>query len=493
MLRRFAVFALIALAIAGCADLKAALTSHVDVAARAGSHELSSTQLAEMMNSANMPPQKELAMAVASLWVNYQLLAQAAGRGDTLGDNSTADDAMWAQIAQRKLQKVLSEQMKGAAAPSAADLEKAYEAGELLVVRHILLMADKNTLKPNQIDSVRRIADNIKKQATPANFVSLVTRHSADPGSKDAGGEYVWPTPQIPQMVPEFEQMSRTMKPGTISDPVQTQFGFHIIYRETYAEAKAKFDSAYAGTSRQKAESTWVSSIEKDANVKVKAEAPALVKKIAENVDLFRDNRTVLATSSKVDLRAARVAHWIAAFPPQMRIRQQLGQLPDSTIGDFLKSLIRNELLLRAADDSKIGLDATEMEQIRGAFRGSVMNTMGGLGILPMQLADSVKGGRDRATVATAMVNSYFDKLLKNQAQFIDVSEPLTIALRQKFEGSVAESGIDRAVTLATEIKTKADSAAAASMPQSAVPMPGAAAPPVAAPTEPPPAAKKQP
>jgi hypothetical protein len=493
MLRRFAVFALIALAIAGCADLKAALTSHVDVAARAGSHELSSTQLAEMMNAAQMPPQKELAMAVASLWVNYQLLAQAAGRGDTLGDNATADDAMWAQIAQRKLQKVLAEQMKGAAAPSAADLEKAYAAGELLVVRHILLMADKNTLKPNQIDSVRRIADNIRKQATPANFVSLVTRHSADPGSKDAGGEYVWPTPQIPQMVPEFEQMSRTMKPGTISDPVQTQFGFHIIYRETYAEAKAKFDSAYSGTSRQKAESTWVASVEKDANVKVKAEAPVLVKKIAENVDLYRDNRTVLATSSKVDLRASRVAHWIAAFPPQMRIRQQLGQLPDSTIGDFLKSLIRNELLLRAADDSKLGLDAAEMEQIRGAFRGSVMNTMGGLGILPMQLADSVKGGRDRSTVATAMVNGYFDKLLKNQAQFIDVSEPLTIALRQKFEGSVAESGIDRAVTLATELKTKADSAAAASMPQSAVPMPGVAAPPAAAPTEPPPAAKKQP
>jgi hypothetical protein len=335
----------------------------------------------------------------------------------------------------------------------------------VLAARHILVTADKATLKPNQLDSARRVADGIRKQLTPANFAAMAKRYSSDPGSKDNGGEYVFPAGQ---MVPEFEQATRALKPGTISDLVQTAYGYHIILRETYDEAKVKFDSAYQGISRQKAESAWVSSVEKDANVKVKADAPALVKKIAENVDLYRDNRTVLATSSKVDLRAARVAHWIAAFPPQMRIRQQLGTLPDSTIGDFLKSLIRNELLLRAADDAKVGLDATEMEQIRGAFRGSVMNTMGGLGILPTQLADSVKGGRDRSAVATAMVNSYFEKLLKNQAQFIDVSEPLTIALRQKFEGSVAESGIDRAVTLATELKTKADSAAAASMPQSA-------------------------
>jgi hypothetical protein len=472
-MKRRAVLLVAALSVAACSGLKEALTSHVNVAARAGSQELTSQRLAELMTAGKMPPRKDLAVAVASLWVNYQLLAQAAGRADTLGSTEVADDAMWAQVAQRKLGKLQDARAKALAKPSDADLQKGYENGDLLVVRHILITAEK----PEQVDAAKRKADAIRRQATPANFVSLVKQHSADPGSKETGGEYLWPTPQIQQMVPEFEQMSRTMKPGTISEPVKTNFGFHIIYRETYAEAKAKFDSAYMGVVAQKAESTWIAGVEKTADVKVKDGVTPTVRAMADNLDAYRTNRTIMATSNVVDLRASRVAHWIAAFPPQMRVRQQLGQLPDSVIPQFVKSLMRNELLLRAADSAKLGLDATETEQLRAAFRQSVQNTMGALGILPKQLADS-GGGQDRSTLAVSRVDSYFERLLKNQAQFVDVSEPVAIALRQKYEGSVTESGIDRAVTLATEMKAKADSAEAAAMPPSAVPTPGAAPPP---------------
>jgi hypothetical protein len=480
------------LSLAACSGLKEALTSHVNVAARAGSNELTSERLAELMTSGKMPPRKDLAVAVASLWVNYQLLAQAAGRADTLGDPEVAMDAMWAQVAQRKLAKLQEKRMQTAGpATSAADLEKAYEAGELLVVRHILVTADQ----PEKVEAAKRKADDIRRRATPANFVALVKQHSEDPGSKDAGGEYLWPTPQIQQMVPEFEQMSRTMKPGTISDPVKTQYGFHIIYREPYSEAKAKFDSAYIGVAAQKAESVWTTGVEAAANVKVKEGVGPTVKAMAENLDAYRTNRKVLATSNKVDLRAARVAHWIAAFPPQMRIRQQLGQLPDSIIPQFLRSLMRNELLLIAADSAKLGLDSAETRQLHEAFRQSVNNTMGALGILPQQLADSGGAGQNRSTLAMSRVDAYFERLLKNQAQFIDVSEPVAIALRSKYEGNIAESGIDRAVTMATEMKAKADSVEAASMPPSAVPMPGATTPaPTPAPTPAaPPATKKQP
>ncbi len=469
MSRRFAAIAAVALTVAGCGPLKDALGSHVDVAARAGTQELSSAKLADMMTAAEMPPRKDLALAVASLWVNYHLLAQAAARSDTLGAPETADEAMWAQVAQRKLQKLQEAVMANVAAPDGATLEKAYADGELLAARHILFMADKNALKPEQIDSVKRVADNVRRQTTPANFVAMVKRYSGDPGSKDSGGEYVFPAGQ---MVPEFEMGTRALKPGEISDPIQTAYGFHIILRETYAEAKPKFDSAYAGFARQKAESTWMASVEQGNNVKVKDGAGATVKAIVENLDGYRANRTVLATSRSVDLRASRVANWIAAFPPQMRIRQQLQQQPDSVLPEFVKSLMRNELLLLAADSAKIGLEPAETDQIRTAFRMSVMNSMGGLGILPSQLADSAKGG-DRGAVAAAKVDAYMDQLLRNQVQFVDVSEPVSLALRSKYPGKVNDSGLDRAVALATELRAKADSAANAAMPPSAVPMPG--------------------
>jgi len=478
MFRRLAACTILALSVAGCGALKDALGSHVEVAARAGARELTSQDLADMMVGAQMPPQKELANAVATLWVNYHLLAHAAGRSDTLGDARTADEAMWAQIAQRKLQKLQTEIMSAQKPLDAAQYEKAYADGDLLAARHILFLADQNQMSPAQIDSVRRVANNVRRQVTPANFVAMVARYSGDPGSKDAGGEYVWPNPQIPAMVPEFEQGTRALKPGEISDPIQTAYGFHIIMRETYPEAKSRFDSVYTAIAAQKAESTWMASVENGSNVKVKSEATTTVRAMLANLDAFRTDRTVLATSRSVDLRASRVANWIAAFPPQMQIRQQLQQQPDSVLPQFVKSLMRNELLLRSADSAKLVLDSAEVEQVRGAFRSSVQQSMGGLGILPSQLADSAEAAGGRAALAAARIDSFFAKLLKNEVQFVDISEPVSLALRSKYEGRVNESGLDRAVTLATELKAKADSAASAALPQSEVPMPGAAPPP---------------
>ncbi|MEA3247517.1 MAG: peptidylprolyl isomerase [Gemmatimonadota bacterium] len=472
MFRRRAALVAFTLSAAACGSLKDALTNHVDVAARAGARELSATQLAQMMTDGQMPPRKDLASAVANLWVSYQLLAQAAARGDTLADDATADQAMWAQVAQRRLQKLEDQMGAKFANADPGNAEEAYNRGDLLVARHILISADKNTLKPAQIDSARKVADNVRKQVTPANFVAMVKRYSGDPGSKDKGGEYVFPAGQ---MVPEFEQGTRALKPGEISNPIQTQFGFHIIYREPYAEARDKFDTAYKSVARQHAESTWIAGVEKAGTVKVKDGAAQIVKAIATDLDAYRGNRTVLATGRGVDLRASRVANWIAAFPPQMRARQQLQQAPDSVLPDFLRSLMRNELLLKVADSAKIELSPDEIAQVRAAFRSSVKNSMAGLGILPSQLGDSAQGGTDRPTLASNRVNSYLARLVKNEAQFVDISEPVALALRAKYTGGVNDSGLERAVTLATEMKAKADSAANAAMPPTAVPMPGAA------------------
>lgn len=468
--RRTALPALALVVIAGCGGLKDALTSHVDTAAKVGGQELTATRLAELLNEGQIPVQKELASAVANLWVNYQMLAQAAARSDTFPDDKVVDQAMWAQIVQLRLKRLEDTIVAAArATTSAADLEKAYAAGNVLVARHILISADKNALKPNQLDSARKVAEGIRKQVTAANFAAMAKRYSSDPGSKETGGEYVWPSAQIPAMVPEFEAGTRALKPGEISDPIQTQFGFHIILRESYPEAKSRFDTAYASHQRQSAESVFVTNLESKSDIKVKDDAGKLVKSIAQNLDDYRDNRTVVATARGVDLRASRVANWVAAFPPQMRIRQQLQQAPDSILPQFVMSLMRNELLLRAADSAKVALTPEELADIRGAFHSSLRASMGGLGILPSQLGDSASGAAARAELASSRATAYLERLIKNEAQFVDVSEPVAIALRMKYSGRVNEPGVEKAVTLATELKAKADSA----LPPTAVPMPG--------------------
>jgi foldase protein PrsA len=75
------------------------------------------------------------------------------------------------------------------------------------------------------------VANKIEAQLKQGgNFADLARQYSIDPGSKDKGGELGW----FPrgEMVPVFDHVAFTAPVGSISAPVQSQFGYHIIQVE---------------------------------------------------------------------------------------------------------------------------------------------------------------------------------------------------------------------------------------------------------------------
>lgn len=76
----------------------------------------------------------------------------------------------------------------------------------------------------------------IKAKATVANFADLVKQYSTEPGAKDRAGDLG--KFKSGQMVPAFETVAFNMQVGTISDPVETQFGYHLIYKKGEEIAK---------------------------------------------------------------------------------------------------------------------------------------------------------------------------------------------------------------------------------------------------------------
>ena len=63
-----------------------------------------------------------------------------------------------------------------------------------------------------------------------ADFATAAKRFSQDPGSREQGGSLNWFRRGV--MVPEFERVAFALRPGTISDPVESPFGYHIIQVE---------------------------------------------------------------------------------------------------------------------------------------------------------------------------------------------------------------------------------------------------------------------
>lgn len=95
--------------------------------------------------------------------------------------------------------------------------------------RHILVK-DENLAK--------EITNKARQEG--ANFEDLVKEYSEDTGSRDKGGDLDWFGRGT--MVKEFEDAVFAMEVGKISDPVKSQFGFHIIKLE---EKKGKIDKSY--------------------------------------------------------------------------------------------------------------------------------------------------------------------------------------------------------------------------------------------------------
>ncbi|MEK7680689.1 MAG: protein translocase subunit SecD [Patescibacteria group bacterium] len=70
----------------------------------------------------------------------------------------------------------------------------------------------------------------VRSKATPQNFADLAKEFSTEPRADEKAGDLGYFA--YKQVVPEFAKMAFEMPVGEISSPVETQFGWHIIYKK---------------------------------------------------------------------------------------------------------------------------------------------------------------------------------------------------------------------------------------------------------------------
>ncbi len=98
---------------------------------------------------------------------------------------------------------------------------------EQLRLRHILARVEEGA-PPEDRARARERVERLRKEVVEegADFAALARQHSDDTGSREDGGEL---TIARGQTVEPFEQAAFSLEPGTVSEVVQTPFGYHII------------------------------------------------------------------------------------------------------------------------------------------------------------------------------------------------------------------------------------------------------------------------
>jgi len=120
---------------------------------------------------------------------------------------------------------------EGKAATTDDAMKKVYEQASKEIMgedevhaRHILVETE---------DEAKAVEEELKKGT---DFAELAKKKSKDPGASD-GGDLGFFTKD--QMVPEFSTVAFALEPGKISDPVKSQFGWHVIKVEEKRKRKA--------------------------------------------------------------------------------------------------------------------------------------------------------------------------------------------------------------------------------------------------------------
>ena len=121
--------------------------------------------------------------------------------------------------------------------------------------RHILL---RSSAQLPEAGAVQKLAD-IRKRIVDGQDFAVLAKENSDDGSAASGGDLGWVNPGV--FVPEFEQVMNGLAPGSISQPVVSRFGVHLIQvmerRETQLSVREQRELARTALREKKQEEAY--------------------------------------------------------------------------------------------------------------------------------------------------------------------------------------------------------------------------------------------
>jgi peptidyl-prolyl cis-trans isomerase SurA len=131
------------------------------------------------------------------------------------------------------MQRLQEQQQLTPLAPTEAELRAFYEANRGQLGQRPATIAFRQIVVRVKPDSAAvadafQLADSLARELRDgADFEQMARRYSGDPSTRELGGDLGWVRRGI--FVPEFEAVAFRLRPGVISEPVLTVFGYHII------------------------------------------------------------------------------------------------------------------------------------------------------------------------------------------------------------------------------------------------------------------------
>ncbi len=440
------------LATVGCGVLSDAFTAHPDVVARVDDHELTVRRFAELLVLGQpLPLTQEVADELARHWVNVTVLAVRGASGDSLMDTTMVLESMWLEKRESLLSVFHSEMFAEREPVTPEAVDSAYRVGDIRLLAHVLRRVTSETTaeeKGQQLALALRLRDGLMSgmswaEANTENEDETARANNGSLGVVKRG-----------QTVPRFENAAYALAPGELSEVVETEFGYHIIYRPLLDAVREGFTTYLQQEVSSNLDSAYGEQLLEAKAVEVRPTAAATVREIAGTPVRSLESSRVLATYRGGRFTTGQFARWLLYIPAATY--EQLLMAPDDQITNFTRQLVLQELLWEQADSAGVEMTDSLYAVIEGKYRDGLQGVWDIVGIWPDSLATLGATQADREAIARNRVDRYFEAVAARRIPLRPSPPFLAERLRRDVEWKVFPAGIDAALKLAARLRAAA-------------------------------------
>jgi PPIC-type PPIASE domain len=448
------------LGVVGCGGVRDMFSAHTDAVAVVGNRELSAQRVADLFGGSRvLPLQAEVMGRFAHLWASYVLFGDRVVAGDSLLDSASVMAANWPNVAQILIGRYHDQVTAKQLSLDSAQVDSIYAAGDLRLIRHILVRTD-TSMSAVQRAAKRRQAQSIRAQVAAGGSWERANQANEDPSAKArdgtigviARGETVGP----------FETAAFALAPGELAPVTETPFGFHVLQRPRLGDVRDAYRDGVRQRLVARLDSTYLAHLPDSMHLAVRSGAPAAVREVVSDPVTARRSRHVLASFDGGQLTSGDLARWLDILPPQTE--QRLRSARDEDLKGFVTAIARNVMLLAQARAAGVHLDSAEYGQLRLGLRQQLADVRNALGFDSVTAADTASK-QARAAFVVRRVDAYLGKIAVNPQQLVPVPSALVDLLGQRESWRVYPAGVQRALTLARDRRATLDSAAGRTAP----------------------------
>lgn len=448
---RNGALALALLAAGGCADE----VSQEGLLARVDGYSLTVDDAVDLLvDQEALAADAGVVGSLADLWIDYILLAEA------VAEDSTFSDLDLTPLIEQQMGQVMVFQLRDSVIQvdtfvTDDELRTMYESDAPAVevrASHIMLQLPIQAT-PAQVDSVRGALQAIRQRAVSGeDFGTLARQFSQDPGSARSGGDLGYF--RRGEMVAPFETAALALEPGEVSDVVETPMGLHLIRLEDrrvpgFDDISRQYRQQVQARMVQVAESTYVAALVERESPVISEGAFDVVRDIAQNPGASlagRAERRALVEWDRGELTVRDVRETLQIGSPQLRA--QIAESPDEEMDNFLMSLARSELLVRAAEDEGLRPPGDSVGVLVEEAKSQLRTAARVLGLTPL---DQAPGERLEVAVARAVEEALTDNL--SGATTVVPLGIVSFQLRDGRSTQVREEGIGEAIVQVAQIR----------------------------------------